>query len=117
MTSYSPPLDHMRFVLNRMIGIETLSALPGHDEVDAELVDQVLEEAGKLATGELLPLSSVGDQRGAVLENGVVRTPDGFKQAYRQFVDGGWNGLQFPERFGGHGLPWTVATAVSEMWH
>ncbi len=117
MTTYAPPLDHMRFVLNQMIGIENLNALPGYEEVDSDLVDQILDEAGKFAVGELAPLNGIGDQQGSRLENGVVRTPEGFKQAYRQFVDAGWNGLQFPEDYGGQGLPWTVATAVSEMWH
>lgn len=117
MTSYTPPTDHMRFLLNQMIGIETLAELPGYGDVDQALVDQILDEAGKFASAELAPLNMIGDQQGAVLENGVVRTPDGFKEAYRQFVDGGWNGLQFPEEYGGQGLPWTVATAVSEMWH
>ena len=117
MTSYTPPLDHMRFVLNQIVGIETLAALPGYSDVDSDLVDQILDEAGKFAAGELAPLNQSGDQQGARLENGVVRTPDGFKEAYQQFVEAGWNGLQFPVEHGGQGLPWTVATAVSEMWH
>src|SRR3546814_20155338 len=73
-------------------------------------------EAGKLAGGALAPLNEAGDQQGARLENGVVRTPDGFADAYRQFVDGGWNGAPFEEEWGGMGLPWLVATALSEMW-
>ena len=117
MTSYTPPIDQMRFVLNDMVGLDRLATLPDYGDVDPDLVDQILDEAGKFAAGELAPLNAVGDQQGARLENGVVRTPEGFKNAYRQFVDGGWNGLQFPEAFGGQGLPWTVATAVSEMWH
>jgi alkylation response protein AidB-like acyl-CoA dehydrogenase len=117
MTSYSPPLDHMRFVLQEIAGLDGIAALPGHEGLDMELVDQVLTEAGKLAANELAPLNHPGDQAGSVLENGVVRTPAGFKDAYRQFVDGGWNGLPFPEEWGGQGLPWTVATAVAEMWH
>jgi len=115
MTAYSPPLDHMHVVLDPMI--ESLARLPGYEEVDADLVNQVLEEAGKFASGALAPLNSVGDEQGAKLENGVVRTPDGFKDAYHQFVEGGWNGLPFPEEWGGQGLPWTLSTAVSEMWH
>jgi len=115
MTTYNPPLDHMHSILDPMI--DRLSSLPGYEEVDADLVGQVLEEAGKFASGALAPLNAVGDQQGARLENGVVRTPDGFKDAYEKFVEGGWNGLQFPEEWGGQGLPWTVATAVSEMWH
>lgn len=114
MTSYCPPLDDMRFVLRHMVDIEALS---DHEAVDLELIDQVLEQAGKFATGELLPLDMPGDRQGAHLENGMVRTPDGFKEAYRKFVEGGWNGLQFPEEWGGQGLPWTIATAVAEMWH
>ena len=114
MTSYRPPLDDMRFVLRHMVD---LAALSDHEAVDIDLVDQILKEAGRFATGELLPLNRSGDRQGSRLENGVVRTPDGFKEAYRRFVDGGWNGLQFPEEWGGQGLPWTVATAVAEMWH
>ena len=115
MTVYSPPLDHMQSVLDPMI--PELAKLPGYEEIDRELVDQVLEEAGKFAAGELAPLNAIGDKQGARLENGVVRSPDGFKKAYGQFVEGGWNGLPFPEEWGGQGLPWTVSTAVSEMWH
>ncbi|MEM9443017.1 MAG: acyl-CoA dehydrogenase family protein, partial [Pseudomonadota bacterium] len=115
MTVYSPPLDQMRTVLDPMI--PGLAALPGHEELDHALVDQVLEEAGKFAAGELAPLNAIGDKQGAVLENGVVRTPDGFKKAYGQFAEAGWNGLPFPEEWGGQGLPWTISTAVSEMWH
>jgi len=117
MTTYTPPLDDMRFLLSQMVGIENLKELPGCGDLDQELVDQILEEAAKFASNELAPLNEIGDQQGARLDNGIVRTPDGFKEAYRGFVDGGWNGLQFPEKYGGQGLPWTVATAVSEMWH
>ncbi len=115
MTSYTPPLDHMRAVLAPMI--DRLANLPGYQDLDDGLVHQVLEEAGKFASGALAPLNTVGDHQGARLENGVVRTPDGFREAYQQFVKAGWNGVPFPEEWGGQGLPWTVSTAVSEMWH
>ncbi|MEZ5932363.1 MAG: acyl-CoA dehydrogenase family protein, partial [Alphaproteobacteria bacterium] len=115
MTAYNPPLDHMRSILDPMIA--GLAALPGHEELDRELVGQVLEEAGKFASGALAPLNAVGDRQGARLENGVVRTPEGFKDAYEKFIEGGWNGVPFPEEWGGQGLPWTISTAVSEMWH
>ena len=115
MTAYSPPLDHMQSVLAPML--DKLASLPGYEDVDGELVDQVLEEAGKFASGVLAPLNASGDQQGSRLENGVVRTPDGFKEAFRQFADAGWNSLPYPEEWGGQGLPITVATAVSEMWH
>ena len=115
MTAYSPPLDHMRSILHPMI--PRLASLPGYEELDRELADQVLEEAGKFASGELAPLNAVGDKQGARLENGVVRSPEGFKEAYGKFVESGWNGVPFPEEWGGQGLPWTISTAVSEMWH
>ncbi len=114
MTSYRPPLDDMRFVLRHMVDILSMS---DQEVVDFDLVDQVLEQAGKFAAGELLPLNMLGDRQGSRLENGVVHTPDGFKEAYRKFVDGGWNGLPFPQEWGGQGLPWPIATAVAEMWH
>ena len=72
--------------------------------------------AGSRSTSSL-PLNAAGDRQRARLENGVVRTPDGFKEAYRKFVEGGWHGLQLPTEWGGQGLPWTVATAVWEMWN
>jgi alkylation response protein AidB-like acyl-CoA dehydrogenase len=105
----------MRSILDPMV--PGLATLPGYQDLDRDVVRQVLEEAGKLASGELAPLNRVGDHEGSRLENGVVRTPDGFKAAYQQFIEGGWNGLAFPEEWGGQGLPWTISTAVSEMWH
>src|SRR3546814_13021439 len=76
----------------------------------------LLEEAGKLAADVLAPLNHPGDRQGSVFENGVVRTPEGFQDAYAQFVAGGWNALPFDPDFGGQGLPWSLATAVQEMW-
>ena len=98
MTTYSPPLDHMHTILAPML--DSLAKLPGYEEVDGELVDQVLEEAGKFASGALAPLNSIGDQQGSVLENGVVRTPEGFKDAYGQFVEGGMERPTVPRGMG-----------------
>ncbi len=117
MTSYAAPLAEMRFVLNDLVGLSEVAALPGCEDASPDLVDAILEEAGKLASGVIAPLNHIGDQQGCVLENGVVRTPEGFKDAYRQFVEGGWNGLPFDPEYGGQGLPWLVSTAVSEVWH
>jgi alkylation response protein AidB-like acyl-CoA dehydrogenase len=114
---YTPPLDHMRFVLSHLVDLDALRRLPGCEAVEPELADQVLAEAGRLAAELLAPLNQVGDRNPSRLENGVVRTPPGFKEAYRQFAEAGWNGLPFPEDYGGQGLPWTLATAVSEMVH
>ncbi|HEX5077918.1 MAG TPA: acyl-CoA dehydrogenase [Geminicoccaceae bacterium] len=117
MTGYTPPLDDMRFVLRHVADLGAIGRLPGYEAATPDLVDDVLEAAAKFAANELAPLNQSGDRQGVRLENGVVRTPDGFKEAYAAFVEGGWNGVPFPEDWGGQGLPWTVATAISEMWH
>ncbi|MGE0724522.1 MAG: acyl-CoA dehydrogenase [Alphaproteobacteria bacterium] len=116
MVDYAAPLADMRFVLRHVAGLEAVAALPGMEAADPELVDQILDEAARFAGGVLAPLNHAGDREGSRLENGVVRTPAGFREAYRGFVDGGWNGIAFDPAHGGQGLPSLVATAVSEMW-
>ncbi|AWJ83379.1 acyl-CoA dehydrogenase [Azospirillum sp. TSH58] len=116
MIPYTAPVDDLRFVLNEVVGLETVAALPNCDSAAPDLVDAVLEEAGKFASGVLAPLNRVGDKEGSVLENGVVRTPTGWKDAYSRFIESGWNSLPFEPDYGGQGLPWTVAFAVNEMW-
>ncbi len=117
MTEFQAPLEEIRFVVNHLAGFEQVAGLPGCEDVDADLADAILEEAGKFATDIMAPLNQPGDIQGCVCENGVVRTPDGFKEAYRQFVEGGWNSLVFDPAYGGQGLPRLLSTAVSEMWH
>jgi alkylation response protein AidB-like acyl-CoA dehydrogenase len=117
VTDYAAPLADMRFALREIAGLEEIATLPGYEQASADLVDAVLEEAGKLAGGVLAPLNRVGDSQASRLENGVVRTPDGFKEAYRHYVEGGWNALPFPAEHGGQGLPLALATAVLEMWN
>jgi alkylation response protein AidB-like acyl-CoA dehydrogenase len=116
MSDYRAPIDEMRFVLREIAGLDSVAALPGCEEATPELVDAALAEAGKLAGEVLGPLNHSGDQDGARLENGVVRTPSGFKEAYDAYVAGGWNGVPFEPGFGGQGLPWLVSTALNEMW-
>lgn len=116
MTAYNAPIRDMRFTLNHVVGLDQVAGLPGFDVVTPDLADQVLEEAGKLARDVLAPLNRVGDKEGAVLENGVVRTATGFRDAYWQYVDGGWNAVPFDPEFGGQGLPWTLALPIQEMW-
>ena len=108
MSDYAAPVRDMRFVLNHVLDLEDLSRLPGYEHAEPDLVDQILEEAAKLANGVLGPLNWTGDQQGAQYENGVVRTPEGFADAYRQFCEGGWNGVPFDMERGGGGLPWAV---------
>jgi alkylation response protein AidB-like acyl-CoA dehydrogenase len=116
MTDYRAPLTDMRFVLEHLAGLKSLAVLPGFDAAEPELVAAVLAEADRLAAEVLAPLNRVGDVQGAVLENGAVRTPAGFREAYTRYVDGGWNALPFDPEYGGQGLPWCVAMAVQEMW-
>jgi alkylation response protein AidB-like acyl-CoA dehydrogenase len=116
MTGYTAPLAEMRFVLEDVAGLADIAALPGYGEATPELVEAVLTEAARFAAEVLAPLNRPGDVAGAVIENGVVRTPEGVRQAYEQFVAAGWNSLPFDPKFGGQGLPWTLAVAVQEMW-
>jgi alkylation response protein AidB-like acyl-CoA dehydrogenase len=116
MTDYVAPLADMRFAATRLAGFDDISALPGGEDLTGELLDAIFEEGGKFAGRVLGPLNRIGDQQGSRLENGVVRTPDGWAEAYRAFVDGGWNAVPFDAAHGGQGLPWLVSTALQEMW-
>ena len=117
MTAYAAPLAEMRFTATRLAGFADIAALPGGEDLTEDLLSAIFVEGGKFASGILAPLNRVGDLQGSRLENGVVRTPDGWSSAYRAFVEGGWNAVAFESRHGGQGLPWLVATALQEMWH
>src|ERR1700674_1131953 len=117
MAEYAAPLRDMKFVIKELAGLDAIASLPGCEEVTPDLVDAVLEEAGKFATGVLSPLNWPGDQTGCKLQDGVVTTAPGFKDAYRQFVAAGWTGLNGSPEWGGQGLPHLVSAAVSEMWN
>jgi 3-(methylthio)propanoyl-CoA dehydrogenase len=116
MSTFVAPLKDMNFVLNEVIGLNQIQALPGCEEVNSDLVSTILDEAGKMATNVLDPLNRVGDKEGAKVANGVVTTAKGFKEAYLQFVEAGWGSIECPTEFGGQGLPHAVATAVGEIW-
>ena len=103
--TYAAPIKDMRFVLQQLVGLERVAALPGCEHVGTELTDAILEEAGKFAADVLAPLNRTGDTQGARHANGAVTTPDGFKNAYAQFVAGGWNALACDPDHGGEGLP------------
>ena len=113
--SYTAPLTDMRFALDHIAGLPALASLPAYEAAEADVVAAVLEEAAKLAENVFAPLNRVGDQDGAKIENGVVRTSPGFPDAYRQFREGGWNAVPVSAEMGGGGLPWAVAIAVQEM--
>ncbi|MGB0843616.1 MAG: acyl-CoA dehydrogenase [Alphaproteobacteria bacterium] len=115
MYPYNAPVADMQFVLKHIAKIDEVCDLPKYEDASPDLIDAVLDEAAKF-TGEVLaPLNHTGDIQGATYENGVVRVPDGFKEAYQQFVDAGWQGLPFDPDHGGQGLPWVLQTAISEM--
>ncbi|WP_425405263.1 acyl-CoA dehydrogenase C-terminal domain-containing protein [Hwanghaeella sp.] len=116
MIPYSAPTRDMQFLFDEMGLLGQLQALPGGEETTSELLGQILDEANKLASNVLAPLNYSGDKQGAQIENGVVRTPDGWKDAYRHYVEGGWNSVPFDPDFGGQGLPWAITTAVQEMF-
>ena len=115
MVTYTAPLEDIRFALDLWDYDETVPTLPACEEATRDMVDAVLEEAAKLCVNELLPLNRTGDEEGCTFENGVVRTPEGFKEAYRAFVEGGWAGLAADPEFGGQGLPKTVQFLVEEL--
>ncbi|MFQ6017378.1 MAG: acyl-CoA dehydrogenase family protein, partial [Kiloniellaceae bacterium] len=117
MTAYTAPIAEMRFVLDELAGLGEIAGFPGYEEAQPDLVGAVLEQAGRLAAEVLAPLNQPGDREGARYENGVVRTPKGFPEAYAQFVASGWGALPFDPAYGGQGLPWVVAMAVQEMWN
>ena len=117
MKDYVAPLRDMLFVLREIAPLEEVNALPGCADVNLEVAEAILKEAGKLASGILSPLNPKGDKEGARLVGDEVRTATGWKDAYRQFVDGGWNALSCDPEYGGQGAPRLVSALVDEMWN
>ncbi|HEY0900942.1 MAG TPA: acyl-CoA dehydrogenase family protein [Micavibrio sp.] len=113
MSVYKAPVADMKFVLQDIIGLGHLQKAA---DLDDAMVETILEEAGKLATNVLDPLNKVGDRSPSKLEQGAVKTPPGFKGAYQQYCEGGWNGVPFNPVFGGQGLPIALGFAIQEMW-
>ena len=116
MIPYNPPIDDMSFLLNDLGMLPQVSSLPGYEEADAELIEALLNEAGKLSSEVLAPLNKSGDEQGVTFENGVVRTADGFTDAYQAYVEGGWNALTCNTEYGGQQMPSLIGTAVLEMF-
>ncbi|MGI9390764.1 MAG: acyl-CoA dehydrogenase C-terminal domain-containing protein [Boseongicola sp.] len=115
MPTYSPPIKDMQFILHDLMKVSD-SDIPGYNELDRDFTGAVFEEAGKIAANVLQPLNSVGDEEGCTLENGVVRTPEGFKEAFTQMAEGGWMGLDCDPEFGGQGMPHLLNTATGELF-
>lgn len=113
MPTFTAPTKDQQFILHDVLTISEM-AIPGYGDLDRDFTDAVLTEAGKLASEVLAPLNMVGDNQGCTLENGVVRVPDGFKDAYDKMAEGGWMSMDIPEEFGGQGLPHIMHTAAME---
>src|SRR5256886_10001499 len=116
MSTYQAPLKDMKFVLNELAGLGEVAKLPGYGEASPDTVDAILEEASKFASGVLDPINYSGDQEGSKWADGNVRTPKGFREAYKQFCEGGWNALPFEGEWGGQGLPRLGSTPVQGTW-
>ena len=117
MMTYKAPLRDMQFVMQDLLHFEKhYQSLPACDEVNQELIDAILGEASKFSEEVIAPLNAIGDEAGCeMLEDGEVRTPPGFKEAYQQYVDGGWPSLDQPSRYGGQDLPMSIGLSVREM--
>ena len=115
MQTYNPPLRDMRFVLHELHDSTSLTKLPGLEEMTPDILNSVIEEAGKFISATLLPLNASGDAEGCHYEANVVKTPKGFKEAYRAFVEGGWGSLSSDPQYGGQGVPESVSKLVEEM--
>ncbi|NVO24197.1 acyl-CoA dehydrogenase C-terminal domain-containing protein [Donghicola mangrovi] len=115
MPTYTAPVKDMQFILHDVLNVAS-SDIPGYDELDRDTTQAILDEAAKLSENVLAPLNKVGDEQGCKLENGVVTTPDGFKDAYDQMCAGGWIGLDCDPEYGGQGMPYLVQSAVGEMF-
>ncbi|GAB2175325.1 acyl-CoA dehydrogenase family protein [Dongia sp. agr-C8] len=117
MSDYSAPVTDILFTMKAIAGLEDLASLPGYADATPETVQAILEEAGKFAGEVLAPLNAIGDREGAKLENGVVRTPTGSKEAYKGFAEAGWNAVAFDPDYGGQGMPWVLTSALQEIWN
>jgi len=115
--AYTAPVDDIVFALKTAVGLDALIASGIYEGLDEDTVRAVVEEAGKFGAEVLDPLNRVGDKTTSKLANGTVETPPGWKEAYRQFAEGGWSSLPCPEEFGGQGLPSVVSMAACEIWN
>jgi alkylation response protein AidB-like acyl-CoA dehydrogenase len=109
------PIKEMLFLLTECMDLSTLTSLPGNEEIDADLLEAILEEAGKFSSTELLAINQSGDEHGATFDNGNVTTPPGFKEAYARYIENGWTGIDANPDHGGQGLPKVLHVLIDEM--
>ena len=118
MSNYTAPVADMGFVLKEVVALKKLCEFADFDPSTVDIVETVLDAAGKLAKEEIEPTNQPGDLQGVKIDStGKVTTAEGFKEAYQHYVDGGWGSLQFSPEYGGQGMPFVVAASVQEMWH
>jgi len=115
MPSYTAPLEDMLFLFEKLRDNKNYNELKKYDEVSTDLVKDILDEAAKINQNLILPLAKIGDENPAILENGVVRTPPGYKEAYQKYIEDGWTSLSCDPKYGGQGMPKTVSAFFDEM--
>ena len=115
MPNYTAPVEDMLFLFEKLRDNKNYNELEKYNEVSSDLVKDILEEAAKINQNLILPLAKVGDENPAVLENGVVRTPPGYKEAYSKYIEDGWTSLSWDPKYGGQGMPKTVSAFFDEM--
>ena len=115
MPSYIAPVDDMMFLFEKLRDNKNYNELEKYKDVSPELVKDILEEAAKINQNLILPLAKAGDENPAILENGVVRTPPGYKEAYQKYIEDGWTSLSCDPKYGGQGMPRTVSAFFDEM--
>ena len=113
--SYTAPVKDMLFSMQHLANIEQIARIPGFEDAGFDTAQAVLEECAKFTEGVLAPLNFEGDKNPSSWKDGVVTATPGFKDAFRQLTEGGWQGLQHPQDFGGQGLPKTIGAACMEM--
>ncbi|MDD0857503.1 acyl-CoA dehydrogenase family protein [Arthrobacter alpinus] len=116
MSQYQPPIADIAFALEHVVGYPDIAKMPGYEHADLETAVELLEQCGEFVAEVIAPLNQPGDVQGSVLQpDGTVKTPDGFKDAYQQYVDAGWGSVPLPEEFGGGGFPRTIGLAIQEI--
>ena len=115
MTTYTAPVKDMMFLFEKLRNNKNYNEIEKYKEVTPELVKDILEEAAKINQNLILPLAKVGDENPTILENGIVRTPPGYKEAYKKFIEDGWQSLSCDPKYGGQGMPKTVSAFFDEM--
>ena len=115
MPSYTAPVEDMMFLFDKLRNNKNYNEIEKYKEVNSELVKNILDEAAKINQNIILPLAKIGDENPTILENGVVRTPPGYKEAYNKFIEDGWTSLSCDPKYGGQGMPKTVSAFFDEM--